>query len=36
MKRQVIRIPNAPSSPLYSRGIKVGPHIYVTGIVGLN
>jgi len=36
MKRQVIRVPNAPSSPLYSQAIKVGPNIYVTGIVGLD
>ena len=36
MKRQVIRIPNAPSSPLYSQAIKVGPTIYVGGIPGID
>ncbi len=36
MKRQVIHIPNAPSSPLYSQAIKVGPTIWVTGILGLD
>ena len=36
MKRQVIRIPDAPSSPLYSQAIKVGPTIYVTGVPGID
>jgi 2-iminobutanoate/2-iminopropanoate deaminase len=36
MKRQIIRIPEAPSSPLYSQAVKVGPHIYVTGVPGLD
>ena len=36
MKRQVIRVPDAPSSPLYSQAIKVGPTIYVTGVPGVD
>ena len=36
MKREIIRIPNAPSSPLYSQAVKVGPTIWVTGILGLD
>jgi 2-iminobutanoate/2-iminopropanoate deaminase len=36
MTRQIIRIPNAPSSPLYSQAVKVGPNIFVTGILGLD
>ena len=36
MNRQVIRIPNAPSSPLYSQAIKVGPNIYLTGVPGID
>jgi 2-iminobutanoate/2-iminopropanoate deaminase len=34
--RQIIRITNAPTSPLYSQAVKVGPNIYVTGILGLD
>lgn len=36
MKRQVIRVPDAPSSPLYSQAIKVGSTIYITGVPGLD
>ena len=36
MKRQVIKTPDAPSSPLYSQAIKVGPTIYVTGVAGID
>ena len=36
MTRQIIRIPNAPSSPLYSQAVKVGSTIYVTGIIGID
>jgi 2-iminobutanoate/2-iminopropanoate deaminase len=36
MNRQVIRIPDAPSSPLYSQAIKVGPTVYVTGVAGID
>jgi enamine deaminase RidA (YjgF/YER057c/UK114 family) len=36
MKRQVIRVPNAPSNPLYSQAIQVGPNIYLTGVPGID
>jgi 2-iminobutanoate/2-iminopropanoate deaminase len=36
MKRQVIRVSDAPSSPLYSQAIKVGPTVYVTGVAGID
>lgn len=36
MTRQIIRTPDAPASPLYSQGVKVGPHIYVTGMLGID
>lgn len=34
MQKQVIRTPQAPSSALFSQAIKIGPTIYVSGIVG--
>jgi 2-iminobutanoate/2-iminopropanoate deaminase len=36
MTKQVITTPHAPSSPLYSQGIRVGPFIYVSGMVGVD
>lgn len=36
MSRQIISTPNAPSSPLYSQGIKVGSQILLSGIVGID
>src|SRR5262245_19965495 len=36
MKREIIHIPDAPRSPLYSQAVKVGPTIYVTGVPGLD
>jgi 2-iminobutanoate/2-iminopropanoate deaminase len=36
MPRQIITTANAPSSPLYSQGVKVGPHVLVSGIVGID
>jgi 2-iminobutanoate/2-iminopropanoate deaminase len=36
MKRQVIRVPNAPGNPLYSQAIQVGPNIYLTGVPGID
>lgn len=36
MKREIIRIPDAPSSPLYSQAVKVGSTIYVTGVPGID
>jgi reactive intermediate/imine deaminase len=35
-KREIIHIPNAPSSPLYSQAVKVGSTIWVTGIPGVD
>ena len=34
--RELIRTPNAPSSPLYSQAVKAGDHIYVSGLVGID
>lgn len=36
MPRQIITAADAPSSPLFSQGVKAGPHIYVSGIVGID
>jgi 2-iminobutanoate/2-iminopropanoate deaminase len=36
VKREIIRTPQVPSSALYSQAVKVGPTIYVSGIVGLD
>src|ERR1700759_2577410 len=36
MAKQIIRTPDAPSSPLFSQAVKVGPIIYVSGIVGVD
>jgi enamine deaminase RidA (YjgF/YER057c/UK114 family) len=36
MPRQIITTANAPSSPLYSQGVKAGPHLLVSGIVGID
>ena len=36
MKRQIIRIPDAPTNPLYSQAVKVGSTIYVTGVAGID
>jgi 2-iminobutanoate/2-iminopropanoate deaminase len=32
----VITTANAPSSPLYSQGVKAGPHVFVSGTVGID
>ena len=34
MSKQIIRTDNAPSSPLYSQGVRVGSVIYVSGTTG--
>ena len=34
--REVISTPNAPSSSLYSQGIKSGNHIHVSGFAGID
>ena len=36
MPRQIITTANAPSSPFYSQGVKAGPHVLVSGIVGID
>ena len=36
MTRQIITTANAPGSPLYSQGIKAGPHVLVSGTVGID
>ena len=36
MPRQIITTADAPSSPLYSQGVKAGPHVLVSGIVGID
>jgi 2-iminobutanoate/2-iminopropanoate deaminase len=34
--REVISTPSAPSSPLFSQGMKAGGHIHVSGLVGID
>ncbi|MBV8430872.1 MAG: regulator, partial [Solirubrobacterales bacterium] len=34
--REVVNTRSAPSSPLYSQAVKAGPHIYVSGLVGVD
>ena len=34
--REVIHTPSAPSSPLYSQGVKTGGYIHVSGLVGID
>ena len=34
--REVISTPNAPSSSLFSQGVKAGGHIHVSGLVGID
>lgn len=36
MTKQIIVAEDAPSSPLYSQGVKVGPFVYVSGMVGID
>ena len=36
MKKQILRTDRAPSSPLYSQGVKIGPTIYVSGMTGID
>lgn len=33
--REIINTPEAPSSPLYSQGVKVGDLIHISGTVGI-
>jgi len=34
--REIITTPNAPSSPLYSQGVKAGNYVYISGLVGID
>jgi 2-iminobutanoate/2-iminopropanoate deaminase len=34
--REIISTDEAPGSPLFSQAVKVGPHIYVSGLVGID
>ncbi len=36
MPRHIITTPNAPSSPLYSQGVKAGSHVFVSGTTGID
>jgi 2-iminobutanoate/2-iminopropanoate deaminase len=36
MRKQIIKTAEAPSSSLYSQGIRVGSTIYVSGMVGID
>ena len=36
MTRQILVTEEAPSSPLYSQGVRVGSTIYVSGMVGID
>lgn len=34
--REVISTPDAPSSPLYSQGVRAGDFVYISGMVGID
>ena len=36
MPRQIITTAHAPSSPLYSQGVRAGPNVFVSGLVGFD
>lgn len=36
MPRQIITTPNAPTSPLYSQGVRAGSHVLVSGTTGVD
>ena len=36
MPRQIITTADAPSSPLYSQGVRAGANIFVSGVVGID
>ena len=36
MPRQIITTADAPSSPLYSQGVRAGSNVFVSGIVGID
>lgn len=33
---EVVATPDAPGSALYSQAVKAGPHVYVSGLVGVD
>jgi 2-iminobutanoate/2-iminopropanoate deaminase len=36
MPRHIISTPDAPSSPLYSQGVRAGAHLFVSGTTGID
>lgn len=36
MPRQIVSTSGAPSSPLYSQGVRAGPHLVLSGLVGID
>jgi len=36
MPRQIITTPNAPSSPLFSQGVRAGSQVFVSGTTGVD
>jgi 2-iminobutanoate/2-iminopropanoate deaminase len=36
MPRQIITTSNAPSSPLFSQGVKAGSHVFISGTTGID
>ena len=36
MPRQIITTPNAPSSPLFSQGVRAGSQVFVSGTTGID
>ena len=36
MNKQIVRTDEAPNSPLYSQGVKVGEYVHVSGMVGVD
>ena len=36
MARQIIQTAAAPSSPLYSQGVKAGAHVFISGTTGMD
>ena len=36
MPRQIITTADAPSSPFYSQGVRAGPNLFVSGLVGID
>jgi len=36
MPRQIITTPSAPSSPLFSQGVKAGSQVFISGTIGID